>query len=288
MQRLLTGYGQYSKDMNNRRYDRRVSQYRKSDPDLPFSLQNRVFFGSDSISVFVPGSNTADPPPGMDDPDTSWGTRDQWERLYFRPGGIRERPQRKHGPTDGGEPLSTFTGPTCTLTLNLSKAGSVGAARTLLGGSSAGAQYGPYNHAYITLKNSENSYARGYRAGMLMMSIGYPKLGAGAFLGPILLAETGVYAKSMFSDWEPNPSGAVVETYDGSCDQFEKLFDEYVTKVNKSLIVYDPISNNSNAFAYSLLRYAGIDADTFRERVNTALGSWAAGLPGWGTLLNPR
>jgi REP element-mobilizing transposase RayT len=31
MQRLLTGYGQYSKDMNNRRYDRRVSQYRKSD-----------------------------------------------------------------------------------------------------------------------------------------------------------------------------------------------------------------------------------------------------------------
>jgi len=36
------GYAQYSKDMNNRRYDRRESQYRKSDPDLFQAFEYRV------------------------------------------------------------------------------------------------------------------------------------------------------------------------------------------------------------------------------------------------------
>jgi len=63
-----------------------------------------------------------------------------------------------------------------------------------------------------------------------------------------------------------NPSGAVVETYNGSCDSLDKSFKDYIDKVNKQKIGYSLIGTNSNAFVYSMLTSAGINASSFTDR----------------------
>ena len=175
----------------------------------------------------------------------------------------------------GGNESASNSDETCTLTVNITKSGSSG---TLSSSSSssgtAGATSGPSNHLYVTLKASNGTYTSGYRAGP-------------DGIVPVvsnLFAESGLYAKGYFRDYEENSSGAVVETYNGDCDSLDKAFQEYIGKVNKQKIPYTLVDSNSNAFIYSMLNAAGINADSFTPRLNSVLGRTGF-LPGWGWTL---
>ncbi len=165
----------------------------------------------------------------------------------------------------------------CQLNIYLTK---VGISGTISGisGNSAGPGYGPWNHAYATLKDSSDSYATGYRAAMSTeLNLGTP-----------LVTESGLYAKGYFSDYEKSPVPVVTENYGGqSCDKFKQAFSDYTNKVQRARLPYQPLGNNSNAFIYSMLKVAGIDADTMTPRIHSALGTFGS-LPGWGNTLPVR
>jgi RHS repeat-associated protein len=182
------------------------------------------------------------------------------------------------GPTGGldvggGSGGNENNGETCTLTVNITKAGTSGSSSGSSG--KPGAQSGPYNHAYVTLKSSLAAYGTGYRAG---------PTGVGLPIVSTLEAHSGLNANGFFKDYEENPSGAVVETYNGSCDSLDKAFQDYISKVNEKKIGYSLIGTNSNAFVYSMLTSAGINAKSFTDRLNAALGKTGL-LPGWGYTL---
>jgi hypothetical protein len=102
-----------------------------------------------------------------------------------------------------------------------------------------------------------------------------------------LVANYGLNTKDYFTDHEDNPSAAVIEVYDGSCNSLDKSFKSYADKLNAQKLGYTLVRRNSNAFIYSMLEAAGIDADSFTERINNALGTTGF-LPGWGRTLPLR
>src|SRR5207245_6947622 len=98
-----------------------------------------------------------------------------------------------------------------------------------------------------------------------------------------LLAQYGQYQDGQFTDYEDAQSTAVREVYSENCDKLANKFLNYVRAVNTKKIPYEPTGNNSNAFIYSMLNNAGINADSFTDRLNERLG-WGYA-PGWGTTL---
>lgn len=97
--------------------------------------------------------------------------------------------------------------------------------------------------------------------------------------------EFGSYSSTqLFPDYEASPTIAVREIYNQNCDSLTGSFLDYVKKLKDQKISYSLTGNNSNAFVYSLLNSAGIDADSFTPRLNAALGITRS-IPGWGTSL---
>ena len=138
------------------------------------------------------------------------------------------------------------------------------------GGSS---QVGALNHLYVTLRDSKT--ALGFRAGA--------SPGLAILPGLVVRGTVGQLEKDKFPDFEENPTTAAREVYDGDCGNLIDKFLGFMNRVNKRDIDYKPLGNNSNAYIYSMLKYAGIDPNGFTKRLDAARG-WGA-IPGWGTTL---
>ena len=132
---------------------------------------------------------------------------------------------------------------------------------------------GIINHLYLTYHDSSNGLTVGFRGGPVTVN----KNESDRLLGTF-----GLYQKGAFSDFEINPQGAAVEEYDENCDKFDKSFKETIAILDKANIAYSKLSNNSNAFLYTLLNRAGINADSFTPRINYVLGRFGTAV-GWGT-----
>lgn len=52
-----------------------------------------------------------------------------------------------------------------------------------------------------------------------------------------------------------------MEVYEGDCDSLDKSFRAYSDKVKAANVTYSLVATNSNAFIYSMLNAAGINAN---------------------------
>lgn len=179
------------------------------------------------------------------------------------------------GPRGGGITVgpSPPKGDTCTLTVYVS-------AVSLSGSSSGGnnrenppaGRVGLINHLYLTYSDSRSGLTIGLRGGPVSVNAGESDYLMGSF---------GLYQRGGFIDFEINPKAAATETYDESCDKFDKSFKETVNKLDKAKIKYSATGNNSNAFLYTVLNRAGINAGSFTPRINQLLGYFGTAV-GWG------
>jgi hypothetical protein len=173
-----------------------------------------------------------------------------------------------------GEPAEPDppTHDSCTLVVYVTAVGSgssSGSSSSSQGQKPPDGKVGIFNHLYLTYSDSSSGITIGLRGGPDENNNLYASIQS---------------YDAAFKDYENNPQGAVVENYDGNCDAFNRSFNETVNKVNQANIRYSATGNNSNAFLYTALNRAGIEAKSFTKRINGFLG-WSGSVPGWGTTI---
>jgi len=236
----------------------------------PQSFNRYAYVGSEPTNYVDPSGLMCSFNPNWEDP--SEALTNCWEPAYGgRWGGFdADHPIREpHGPDS--PPLSD----TCTLTVYVSGI-------SLSSGSSSGqdnrenppeGRVGIINHLYLTYQDSSSGLTVGVRAGPVTDQATGTDYLTGSF---------GLYEKGGFKDFEINPKAAAIEVYGEKCDNLDKSLKETVSGLDKAKIKYSKTGNNSNAFLYTALNRAGIDANSFTPRINAVLG-YLGTAPGWGT-----
>ncbi|MBK7599087.1 MAG: hypothetical protein IPJ07_11460 [Acidobacteria bacterium] len=137
-----------------------------------------------------------------------------------------------------------------------------------------------YYHLFILVQQSDGAWNIVHHA--------FPSgnlVSPGILIGKVNGWEPGDVDYNLFNKAPEEDRISISVTFPGNCDGFRKAFDDAKDKINSKELPYQlPVLqrgdnvNNSNAYAYSLLRNAGITTGLYRILYNNT----KIIAPGWG------